>query len=91
MIYDGHAGRRQRISGKPVVASNLPTIAEWVDPSFGVLFPTGNVDKLAEAIIKAFNNANSLGRTGREYITKFYTWKKIFNDYQRIYETLSGS
>lgn len=78
-------------SGKPVVASDLPTIAEWVDPSFGVLFQTGNADKLVDAIITAFNNANSLGRTGREYITKFYTWKKIFNDYQRIYEALSGS
>jgi len=78
-------------SGKPVVASDLPTIAEWVDPSFGMLFPTGNVDRLAKTIVKALDNANSLGRTGRKYIEKFYTWENIFNDYQRIYEILTGS
>ena len=73
-------------SGKPIVASDLPTIAEWVDPSFGLLFPTGNVDELAKKLLLALNNAEDLGRTGRRYIENVYNWDQIFTAYHNIYE-----
>ena len=76
-------------SGKPVVASNLPTIAEWVDSSFGLLFPTGNADELAQKIVMALENAESLGRNGRWNIEKRYNWNRIFNAYRNVYEILS--
>ena len=74
-------------SGKPIVASNLPTIAEWVDPSFGLLFPTGNIDKLAKKLLQALNTAEDLGRTGRRYIENVYNWDQIFTAYRNIYES----
>lgn len=76
-------------SGKPVVGSNLPTIAEWLDPSFGLLFQTGNAEKLAQKIVIALQNAEILGKNGRMYIEKRYNWNRIFKDYRNVYEILS--
>ncbi|MFQ6125783.1 MAG: glycosyltransferase family 4 protein [Candidatus Heimdallarchaeota archaeon] len=76
-------------SGKPVVGSNLPTIAEWIDPSFGLLFQTGNADNLAQTIVIALQNAERLGINGRKCIEKRYNWNLIFEDYRNIYEILS--
>jgi len=75
--------------GTPVVATRVGGIPEIVkDGKNGLLVPPKDPDALADAIIYLLENEDvrrGMGERGREMV-KDYSWDKIAEQYERIYE-----
>jgi glycosyltransferase involved in cell wall biosynthesis len=69
-------------SGLPCLVSDIPANREWVtDGREGWLFPDGNADALAAAILQAYDRRRSLaaiGRAARRTAEEKADWKKNF-------------
>ncbi len=79
-------------AGRPIVASRLPTISEFVEnEKDGMLFEPGNPEKLAISIISLMSNQklkNKLIQNG-EIISKERDWSKIVKMTTDIYQKIA--
>ncbi len=79
-------------TGLPIVASRVEGIDELVEHDFnGALFDPGDVDTLAECIIKLINAGESRIEMGNASVEKLkrnerYNWKNIADAYLSLYE-----
>lgn len=76
----------------PVVASNVGGIPEVViDGETGYLFPPGNADLCADRVLRLLSDEplrRRMGRKGRRLILQFYTWQKVLEKVENIYERI---
>ena len=76
--------------GKPVIVSDIPGNREWVEPgNQGWLYPEGNADGLAEAILTAINQREKLpelGRAARRLAEQRADWNKNFPELFKAYQ-----
>lgn len=64
--------------GLPVVVSAVGGNAELVDEATGLCFPAGNVDALAEAILRLADDPalrSQLGDAGRQKVATMFSWE----------------
>ncbi len=73
----------------PVVATDVSGTNEAVIDSInGILIPPKNPEKLANALLKLLNDENlrrNMGKNGRNYIERKFTWDKIAKNIVRSY------
>ena len=78
-------------SGIPVLVSDIAGNAEWVTSGEnGWLFPDGNVDALAQKILRAADLRNDLSQMGvraRKLAETRADWKKNFPKLLAAFET----
>jgi len=76
----------------PVIASNLPGVRTVVDNGCdGLLVKPGDVQSLVEKITYLFEDrdgAREMGRRGREKIEENYSWSKIIDKLEGIYNAV---
>lgn len=81
-------------AGLPVVASNIPGIAEVVaDTANALLVPPGEAEALAEALAKVLENkeaARAMGDANREK-AKQYAWGRITDAFEKLFASVSQS
>lgn len=68
-------------SGLPVLVSDIPGNREWVTPDVGWLFPMGDVDALADALTKAYQERSqfdSMRQNARKLAEARADWRKNF-------------
>lgn len=77
-------------SGVPVLASNLPALSELItDGENGHLIASDNVSDWAEAIEKLMlnpENAELMGKSGREFVLANRTWEQNASSVVEVYE-----
>jgi len=77
-------------SGKPVLVTDLPGNREWIQPGVqGWLFPDGDVESLAKAIVKAFDRRRELrdmGRAARKLAERKADWEVNFQKLLQAYD-----
>ncbi|VAX34860.1 hypothetical protein MNBD_UNCLBAC01-1102 [hydrothermal vent metagenome] len=77
-------------AGKPVIATNVGGNPEVVvDGDTGLLVPSGDPKKMAEAIIKILSDkelAAQMGNAGRKRVEKFFSLEKMVDKYEKIYQ-----
>lgn len=77
-------------SGLPVVGSDSGEISNIVGDA-GIVFPEGNVDKLAEALIQLAESPErrrEIGRRGRERAVKLFSQKEVATRTYAVYEQM---
>lgn len=81
--------------GRAVVASDMGSRRELVrDGETGILYPTGDVDRLAKSIEKLSADpklAQTMGRAGWEFVGKRHTPEEHYRKLTVIYERLAGA
>ena len=80
-------------AGRPIVASRLPTIAEFViHEKDGMLFEPGNPEKLANSIISLMSNQKLREKfiQNGKIISEQRDWSKIVKMITDIYKTVIG-
>ena len=79
--------------GRPVVASDLPALAEVLDGGAGVLVPPDDAGALADALAGLRDDPAAraeLGEAGREVATG-RTWARNGARYRELYEQMAGA
>lgn len=88
----GVAALEASACGRPVIASNVGGVAEVVlDGTTGILVPSKNSHKLAEAIIRLARDAEArekMGKAGYEFVKKHYSWERSLDMMSDLYERL---
>ncbi|NOY89396.1 MAG: glycosyltransferase family 4 protein [FCB group bacterium] len=88
----GVAALEAQASGRAVIASNVGGIPEvLVDGKTGILLPKGDVDRLAQAILKLANDYDlmqKMGNAGYEFVKENYSWDKSLDMMTTLYEKL---
>jgi phosphatidylinositol alpha-mannosyltransferase len=77
----------------PVVASDIPGYRAVVEPEIGVLFPPGDHDALAAAVVELLADEplrQRRGNAGRELVQERYAWETIAGRLLEIYEDVAG-
>ena len=78
-------------AGVPVVASDVGGIPELVrDGVTGRLVPPGDVDRLSSALLSLLDNpaqAEAFGRAGRRTIEQTYSFDRMVEQFQTLYDT----
>jgi len=78
--------------GRPVIASDIAGIPEIIEREVsGILVPVGSSGQLANAIIRAFKNAElrvTLGKNARRRMEDYYSPQHVANQNLKIYEKL---
>ena len=78
----------------PVVASNIGGVPEAVvDGKTGILIEPGNVEQLAEAIIKLVKEPElrqRMGEEGRKFVLRNYNIEENVRLFEQLYQNLSG-
>ena len=69
----------------PVIATEIGSVSQFINQANGYLVPSGDVQALAEAMIKVLNNKklSQLGAAGYQ-IVKNYTWDKTAKQYSQL-------
>jgi glycosyltransferase involved in cell wall biosynthesis len=79
-------------SAKPVLASNLPALAELVQHGkTGLLVPAGDPDAWASEIARLLDDpmlAKRMGRAGRQWVLEERTWQANAAKYDKLYRKL---
>lgn len=81
-------------TGLPIIASRVEGIDELVEDDLnGALFDPGDVDRLAECIIKLINEGEARIEMGKTSVNKLkqnerYNWKNIADEYLSLYEKI---
>ena len=79
-------------SGLPVIASNIKgSREEVIDGETGILVKTGDIESLATAILKLYNNPKLrelMGRKGRERAEKYFDESKIIEKQLKVIREL---
>jgi glycosyltransferase involved in cell wall biosynthesis len=77
-------------SGRPIIASSVGGIPEVVEDGVtGLLFRRGNVQELADKIIRVLNDnklAQTLAFNARKLVKERYSWAVIANKMEDLYE-----
>jgi glycosyltransferase involved in cell wall biosynthesis len=80
--------------GTPVIASRVGGIPEFVeDERSGLLVPPGEVDPLAQAMRRLWNDrplARRLGKHGRTEVVPRYTWDRVVDRLEVVYREVLG-
>lgn len=80
--------------GKPVVATRVGGTPDIVsDGETGFLFSPGDVDALAEGIIRILRDrvrAEAMGRRAREWAERQMTWELLSRQYEKVYEEVAA-
>ncbi len=75
--------------GRPALVSDIPGNLEWIEPGAqGWLFPDGNEQALADAMLKAYEQREQLkemGQAARALAERRADWKKNFQELLRAY------
>lgn len=78
--------------GKPVVVSDCPPLKRIVtDANAGLVFPAASPDKLAECILKLYNNpelSKQLGNNAAQSVHTNYSWVNAGAELVRVYKEL---
>lgn len=84
--------------GRPVLVSDIPGNREWVRPGTpetpGWLFPDGDEQALAQAILQAASQRAQLahiGQAARRLAEQRADWRKNFNELLRAYDMACSS
>jgi glycosyltransferase involved in cell wall biosynthesis len=76
-------------SGKPVVAFDIGGVNETVqNQETGLLVKQGNIEALAEALLKLLTNKEQrekMGSNGRRFVTENYTWDICAQKMLKVY------
>lgn len=76
----------------PVVASNVGGTPEVVlDSETGYLFPPGNAQLCSEKVLRLLSDERlrrRMGRHGRSLVEQSYTWQRVVEKVERIYEQI---
>ena len=82
-------------SGLPVVATAVGGNVELVQPgSNGALVGVGDVEAMAQALLKYFNDASMMARQGqaaRDLIARKFSLDAMTQAYERVYDQVLGS
>ena len=82
-------------AGVPVVASNVGGIPELVRDGYnGRLVPPGNADALANAVLGLLDHperVEQFGRNGRGIVEQTYSFDRMVDQFETLYETEYGS
>jgi glycosyltransferase involved in cell wall biosynthesis/peptidoglycan/xylan/chitin deacetylase (PgdA/CDA1 family) len=82
-------------AGVPVVASNVGGIPELVRDGYnGRLVPPGNADALANAVLGLLDHPEQVeqfGRNGRGIVEQTYSFDRMVDQFETLYETEYGS
>jgi len=78
--------------GLPVVASDCSSLPEQIDKGRGgYLCTVGDVDEFAEKLNHLADSPNErkeMGQYNRWKIEKYFTVKKMVNEYKKLFETI---
>lgn len=72
---------------KPIVTSKIPNLEFIEEVNAGILIQPGNIDELAQAIVKILRNPElrlQMGRNGRKYVIENYNWISISKKFERV-------
>ena len=75
-----------------VTITRLPEVTD--DGRAARLVPAGDPDQLAHAIsdlVQRPEEAEALGRQGREFVVRAFSWSRAAAHYERIYSELSNT
>lgn len=76
--------------GRPVLVSDIPGNREWIEPGVqGWLFPDGDAESLAQAILQAVEQREQLpemGRRARQLAEQRADWKQNFQHLLHAYQ-----
>ena len=79
-------------SGIPVIASDLPGVRTVVaDGESGILVPSGDVEALADAILRLESDKElraNMGIAGRKRVLDRFTWSRHVQELLEIYRSL---
>ncbi len=88
----GVAALEASACGRPVIASNVGGVPEVVvNGKTGILVPPNDPHKLAEAIIRLAQDAETrekMGKTGYEFVKQHYSWERSLDMMCDLYERL---
>lgn len=72
-------------SGVPVLASDMPGVRD-VAMRAGDVFPAGDIDALAEAILRYLSSDSQLGQKAREVAEHDFQWDVIAEQIEHVYK-----
>ncbi|WP_242454278.1 glycosyltransferase family 4 protein [Bailinhaonella thermotolerans] len=78
--------------GKPVVASDLPALAELVGPEAGLLVRPEDPESLADALAELRDDPRrraEMGAAGREAVAAHRTWDRVAETYVKVYAAVT--
>ncbi|MCD6532418.1 glycosyltransferase family 4 protein [bacterium] len=81
-------------AGKPVIGSNLGGIPELINDDTGILFPPGDVDSLADAILSLWNSpekTKKMGFSARKFVEGNFTPEKHIANLLELYRKVLKS
>lgn len=88
-------GLETMASGRVLIASHIPAARELIeDGRTGLLFPTGDVEKLAGCILQVADRPDlrrEIGRAARRHVVQRYTRDRMVDGYERILSELAGA
>jgi len=74
---------------KPVVASRVGGIVDVIkDGETGLLVPEKDPEAIAKTVLRLLENpdyAERLGEQGHAYVTDYFNWDRIIDQYEAIY------
>src|SRR5262245_831508 len=89
----GNAMVEAMAAGVPVLSSSVGSILEVTDNGRAArLVPADDPDQLAHAIsdlVRHADEAEALGRQGREFVARAFSWSRAVSLYEHIYTELS--
>ena len=84
----GIVGLEALARGKPVIASNVGGIPEWLaDGEYGYLVPPNDPAALARRIadmVESPAKAAEMGMSGREYVRETFTWENHWSKFESV-------
>lgn len=79
----------------PVVASNIGGTSEVViNSKTGYLFPPGNAQLCAEKVLRLLADESlreGMGKRGRDLVEQWYSWEKVVEKVEGLYESIKSS
>jgi glycosyltransferase involved in cell wall biosynthesis len=79
--------------GKPVIVSSVKPLKRIVEETgAGLVYPSGDADALAQAVITIYKNkdlAEKLGKAGKKAVDQKYNWENESKKLIELYYNLS--
>jgi len=76
---------------KPVIGGRIPPIAEVIDDGVDGLLSSRDSEELADRILWLLTHADEahrMGRAGREKVERRFSWERLGENTERIYESV---
>jgi len=73
--------------GKPIIATRIQTLKDFVSKAGGLLFEPQNDEELAVQLQRVLNNrdAVSLGRRGKSFVEANFTIERVADQFEDLY------